>query len=113
MIIKYFLTKKTVEDEKNLHCYTFIVSNIKYNKNQIKKEIIELFGFPIKNIRTMIYPKKNKSKFTKKGVLYGRSNSFKKVKIQFKEDKNVDLSNKKNIINVSKEIKTNNTRTKV
>ncbi len=81
---------------KKYNFYTFSV-DISCNKIQIKKEIEKLFGFSIKNVRTMIYPRKDKSKYTKKGFLYGRTNKVKKAIVQFYENQKLDLLNKKEI----------------
>ncbi|WP_185860530.1 50S ribosomal protein L23 [Blattabacterium cuenoti] len=95
IFIKPFITDKSYKGEK-YSCYTFSV-NINYNKIQIKKEIKKLFGFSVKNIRTMVYPRKDKSKYTKKGFLYGRTNKLKKVTVQFYENQKIDFLNKKEI----------------
>ncbi|WP_341664955.1 50S ribosomal protein L23 [Blattabacterium cuenoti] len=93
ILIKPFITDKSYKGNK-YNCYTFSVG-INCNKIQIQKRINELFGFSIKNIRTMIYPRKNKSKYTKKGFLYGRTSKIKKVVVQFFEDQKIDFLNKK------------------
>ncbi|WP_317168001.1 50S ribosomal protein L23 [Blattabacterium cuenoti] len=88
-LIKPFITDKSSIYKMN-NCYIFSVS-INWNKTEIKKKINEIFGFSVKKIRTMIYPKKNKSKYTKKGVLYGKTNRIKKVIIQLKENQIIDF----------------------
>ncbi|BBA17318.1 50S ribosomal protein L23 [Blattabacterium cuenoti] len=93
ILIKPFITEKSYKGNK-YNCFTFSV-NINCNKNKIQKKINELFGFSIKNIRTMIYPKKDKSKYTKKGFLYGKTNRLKKVIVQFYENQKIDFLNQK------------------
>ncbi|WP_185870329.1 50S ribosomal protein L23 [Blattabacterium cuenoti] len=102
-LIKPFVTDKSSFFKEKENCYTFSVP-IHWNKIQIKKKIGEMFGFSvnrIKNVRTMIYPKKNKSKYTKKGLLYGKINKIKKVIIQLSEDQKIDFLNSKKNSNVS------------
>ncbi|AGW86009.1 50S ribosomal protein L23 [Blattabacterium sp. (Nauphoeta cinerea)] len=94
-LIKPFITDKSYKGEK-YNCYIFSV-NSNYNKIKIKKEINKLFGFSVKNIRTMIYPRKDKSKYTKKGFIYGKTNKFKKIIVQFYENQKIDVFNKKEI----------------
>ncbi|AWU43677.1 50S ribosomal protein L23 [Blattabacterium sp. (Cryptocercus kyebangensis)] len=95
ILIKPFITdKSSMNEEKS--CYTFSVC-IKSNKNQIKKEIDKVFGVSTKKIRTMIYPRKDKSKYTKKGFLYGKTIRLKKAIIQLKENQKIDFLNQKNI----------------
>ncbi|WP_185859708.1 50S ribosomal protein L23 [Blattabacterium cuenoti] len=93
ILIKPFLTEKSSLRDEN-SCYTFSVC-IDCNKNQIKEEIYRIFGVSVKRVRTMIYSRKNKSKYTKKGFLYGRTNRLKKAIIQLKENQKIDFFNKK------------------
>ncbi|WP_341657536.1 50S ribosomal protein L23 [Blattabacterium cuenoti] len=93
ILIKPFITEKSYKGNK-YNCYTFSI-DINCNKIQIQKKIKKLFGFSVKNVRTMIYPRKNKSKYTKKGFLYGRTNKIKKAIVQFFEDQKIDFLNKK------------------
>ncbi|WP_185854635.1 50S ribosomal protein L23 [Blattabacterium cuenoti] len=93
ILIKPFLTDKSSLKEEN-SCYTFSVY-IDCNKNQIKEEISRIFGVSVKRIRTMIYSRKDKSKYIKKGFLYGRTNRLKKAIIQLKENQKIDFFNKK------------------
>ncbi|ACY40260.1 50S ribosomal protein L23 [Blattabacterium sp. (Blattella germanica) str. Bge] len=95
ILIKPFVTEKSSQGEKN-NCYTLSV-NVNYNKIQIKKEIKKKFGFSVKNVRTMIYPRKDKSKYTKKGFLYGKTKKMKKVIIQFKENQKIDFFNQQEV----------------
>ncbi|WP_185873672.1 50S ribosomal protein L23 [Blattabacterium cuenoti] len=95
ILIKPFISEKSSKEEKRF-CYTFSV-DINNNKNQIKKRINQIFGVDIEKIRTMIYYRKNKSKFTKKGFLYGKTNKFKKVIVQLKKNHKIDFFDKKEI----------------
>ncbi|WP_185861960.1 50S ribosomal protein L23 [Blattabacterium cuenoti] len=92
-LIKPFITDKSSKGNKK-NCYIFSV-HIDCNKIQIKKEIKKIFGFSVKNVRTMIYPKKDKSKYTKKGFLYGKTNRIKKIIVQFNENQKIDFFEKK------------------
>ncbi|WP_185872036.1 50S ribosomal protein L23 [Blattabacterium cuenoti] len=95
IFIKPIFTEKS-ENFKKKNCYILHV-NVNCNKIQIKKEIKKIFGFSVKNVRSMIYPKKDKSKYTKKGFIYGKTNKIKKAIIQFKENQKIDFFNKKEI----------------
>ncbi|AFJ90826.1 50S ribosomal protein L23 [Blattabacterium sp. (Blaberus giganteus)] len=95
ILVKPFVTEKSYKEEK---CNRYIFSvNINCNKIQIEKEITKLFGFSVKNIKTMISPRKNKSKYTKKGFIYGRSNKIKKAIVQFHENQKINFLNEKKI----------------
>lgn len=94
MIIKPIFTKKTIKQEKD-GCYFFITKKTKVNKKEIKKHIFKMFNIPIKKIRTMIYYRKDKSRITKNGVISGKSKKFKKIIIQFLNNKKFDLKKEK------------------
>ncbi|WP_185865830.1 50S ribosomal protein L23 [Blattabacterium cuenoti] len=93
ILIKPFFTEKFT---KNNNSYILSV-DINCNKIQIKKKIQKKFGVSVKNVRTMIYPRKDKSKYTKKGFLYGKTNRIKKAVIQLKENQKIDFFNKKEV----------------
>ncbi|WP_185859113.1 50S ribosomal protein L23 [Blattabacterium cuenoti] len=95
ILIKPFVTEKFTKENKN-NCYILSV-DVKSNKIQIKKEIKKKFGVSVKNVRTMIYPRKDKSKYTKKGFLYGKTNKIKKAVLQFEENQKIDFINKKEV----------------
>ncbi|WP_185870881.1 50S ribosomal protein L23 [Blattabacterium cuenoti] len=93
--IRPVVTEKTSENDKN-SIYTFYVC-ISCNKIQIKEKINKVFGCSVKSIRTMIYYRKNKSKYTKKGLLYGKTNKLKKAIIQLEENQKISFSKEKEI----------------
>ncbi|WP_185853152.1 50S ribosomal protein L23 [Blattabacterium cuenoti] len=95
ILIKPFVTEKLTKKDKN-NCYALSV-DVNCNKIQIKKEIKKKFGISVKNIRTMIYPRKDKSKYTKKGFLYGKTSKMKKAVIQLEENQKIDFINKKEV----------------
>ena len=70
--------------------YGFIVNN-KATKSQIKKEIEKIYNVNIISINTMNYSGKSRSRFTKTGVLTGRTKSFKKAIINLKKDQAIDF----------------------
>ncbi|AER40677.1 MAG: 50S ribosomal protein L23 [Flavobacteriales bacterium] len=88
ILIKPFITEKYSIKEKDSY-YVFSVC-INSNKQQIKKEISDIFGVSVKSIRTMISCRKDKSKYTKKGFLYGKTNRLKKAIVQLKDNQKID-----------------------
>ncbi|WP_238783739.1 50S ribosomal protein L23 [Blattabacterium cuenoti] len=96
-----YLTEKSSGKEKNL-CYTFLVY-INSNKKEIKEEINKMFGVSVRKICTMIYPRKNKSRYTKKGYLYGRTSKVKKAIVKLEVDQKISFfKKKKEDIDISK-----------
>ncbi|WP_185873133.1 50S ribosomal protein L23 [Blattabacterium cuenoti] len=111
ILIKIFITKKSLINEKN-NFYTFI-TKVNCNKKQIKKEIFNLFGHKVIKVKTILYPKKDKSKFTKKGFLKGKMSRFKKIIVKFNKKINFNkLFDNKNY-NGDKKIETDNTKSEI
>ena len=61
------------------------------NKLQIKAEVEALYGVTVTSVNTMNYAGKNKSRYTKAGLLRGRSNAFKKAIVTLKEGETIDF----------------------
>ncbi|WP_185858345.1 50S ribosomal protein L23 [Blattabacterium cuenoti] len=93
IFVKPSITEKSSKRIKDNY-YTFYV-RINCNKIQIKKEIKKVFGCSAKNVRTMIYPRKDKSKYTKKGFIYGKTIRVKKAIVQINENQKIDFFNQK------------------
>ena len=78
VLIKPIVTEKmTIQGEK-LNRYGFIVDR-RANKLQIKKAVESLYNVTVSEVNTMNYAGKRKSRFTKAGILSGRTNHFKKA----------------------------------
>ena len=78
VLIKPIVTEKmTIQGEK-LNRYGFIVDR-RANKLQIKEAVESLYNVTVSEVNTMNYAGKRKSRFTKAGVLSGRTNHFKKA----------------------------------
>ena len=90
VIIKPFITEKMTAAGEKLNRYGFIVHK-KANKLQIKQAVEELYGVTVCSVNTMIRPGKTKVKYTKTGVLQGRTNALKKAIIEIKEGETIDF----------------------
>ncbi len=80
--------KVTAQNEDGI--YGFVV-NKKANKLQIKQAVEELYGVQVKDVRTMIYQGKRKSRYTKAGLVTGRAASYKKAIIQLEDGEFIDF----------------------
>lgn len=90
-IIKPIITEKlTAVTEEMPNRYGFIVDR-KANKLQIKKAVEELYDVTVESVNTMNYSGKSSSRFTKSGLLTGRSNSFKKAMVTLVEGETIDF----------------------
>ena len=70
--------------------YGFIVDR-NANKIQIKGAVEEAYGVTVNSVKTMNYAGKSKSRFTKAGVITGRTSNFKKAIVQIAEGDTIDF----------------------
>lgn len=61
------------------------------NKIEIKKEIEARYNVTVTDVNTMVYAGKNKSRYTKAGLIKGRTNAFKKAIVTLKEGDSIDF----------------------
>ena len=79
----------TIQGEK-LNRYGFIVDRTA-NKLQIKQAVEEMYGVKVSDVNTINYNGKRKSRFTKAGLLSGRSNHFKKAIVTLAGEDKIDF----------------------
>ncbi len=90
ILIKPLVTEKmTIQGEK-LNRYGFVVDR-RANKLEIKKAVEEMYGVTVKEVNTVNYHGKRKSRFTKAGLLTGRSNHFKKAIVTLAGEDKIDF----------------------
>ena len=70
--------------------YGFIV-DIEANKVEIKKAVEKQYGVTVESVNTMRMMVKQKSRFTKTGVLTGRKPNFKKAIVTLAEGDIIDF----------------------
>lgn len=90
VIIKPIVTEKMTEQGEKLNRYAFVVDK-KANKLQIKDAVEELYNVSVASVNTMVYAGKEKSRYTKSGVIVGRTNSFKKAMVKLAEGDQIDF----------------------
>lgn len=90
ILIKPILTEKANAQQDKLRCYAFKVAR-KANKLEIKKAIESFYGVTITKVNTSVSPGKNKSRFTKAGVISGRKPAYKKAYVTVAEGETIDL----------------------
>ena len=89
-IIKPLVTEKMTGITEKLNQFGFIVRP-EANKLQIKAEIEAMYNVTVVSVNTMKYAGKNKSRYTRSGLIHGRSNAFKKAVVTLKEGETIDL----------------------
>lgn len=90
VLIAPILTEKVNGQMEKSSRYTFEVAK-RANKLEVKKAIEEFYGVKVEDVNTIIVPAKNKSRFTKAGVLRGRKSGYKKAVITLAEGDSIDL----------------------
>ena len=79
IIVKPLVTEKmTAISDKMNNRFGFIVRP-EFNKLEIKREIEATYNVTVLDVNTMRYQGKNKTRYTKSGLLKGRKNAFKKA----------------------------------
>lgn len=90
VLIKPVLTEKANAQQDKLRRYAFKVAK-KANKLEIKKAVESFYGVTVTNVNTAVAPGKNKSRYTKAGVINGRKPSYKKAFVTVAEGDTIDL----------------------
>ena len=91
IIIKPIVTEKqTAITEKFPNRYGFRVSP-DANKLEIKKAVEVMYGVNVESVNTMNYAGKKKSRYTKSGIIYGKTSAFKKAIVTLKEGETIDF----------------------
>ena len=90
ILIRPIVTEKmTIQGEK-LNRYGFIVDR-DANKIEIKDAIQQQYGVTVKDINTVNYHGKRKSRYTKAGMLSGRMNPFQKAYVTLAGEDKIDF----------------------
>ena len=90
IIIKPVITEKMTELGEKLNRFGFIVDK-RANKIQIKNAIEDFYGVDVVAVNTMNYSGKEKSRFTKAGVIAGRTSAVKKAIVTLAEGETIDF----------------------
>jgi len=88
IILKPVLTEKMTAMTEKLNKVAFIV-DIKANKFEIKNAIQERYDVKVVSVNTVKYQGKSKSRYTKAGVISGRTNSYKKAIITLSKNDSI------------------------
>lgn len=90
IIIKPVVTEKMTDLGEKLNRFAFIVAK-DANKIEIKKAIAEYYDVTVLSVNTMNHKGKAKSRFTKAGLLSGRTNATKKAIVTLAEGDTIDF----------------------
>jgi large subunit ribosomal protein L23 len=90
ILIKPIITEKMSELGDKLNRYGFIVHK-DANKVQIKKAVEELYGVDVASVNTINYAGKRKSRYTKTGLIQGKTSSSKRAIITLAQGDTIDF----------------------
>lgn len=90
IIFKPVLTEKMSALTDKEHKVAFVVAK-DANKIEIKKAVEEMYGVKVTAVNTQRYQGKVKSRYTKAGVITGRTVSFKKAIVTLAEGDSIDF----------------------
>lgn len=90
ILIRPIVTEKMNLLTEKYNRYGFRVDK-KANKHEIKKAVEEIYGVKVTTVNTMVYAGKLKSRFTKGGVITGRTMTFKKAIVTLTEGDSIDF----------------------
>lgn len=92
ILIKPVITEKATIDSEVNNRYTFEVS-MRTNKVEIKKAVEAAYGVSVEKVRTINVRPNRKSRYTKSGVITGKTNAIKKAIVQLAEGDTIDFYN--------------------
>ena len=91
IIIKPLVTEKmTAITEKHNNRFGFVVRP-DANKLEIKKAVETLYNVTVVDVNTMRYAGKSKARYTKAGLVKGRTDAYKKAIVTLKEGDTIDF----------------------
>lgn len=90
IIIKPIVTEKMTAITEKLNRYGFRVQP-DANKIEIAKAIEEMYNVTVVSVNTMNYRGKNKSRYTKAGMVKGSESAYKNAIVTLKEGDSIDF----------------------
>lgn len=90
IIIKPIVTEKMTKLGEKLNRYAFKVQK-EANKIQIKAAVETMYNVTVTDVNTLIVAPKQKSRFTKSGVISGKASAYKKAIVTVKEGEQIDF----------------------
>ena len=92
IIVKPIVTEKVTKNSELLNQFGFVVDR-KANKVQIKKAVEAAYGVKVVDVNTMNVRPDRSTKYTKSGLITGKTNAYKKAIVQVKEGETIDFYN--------------------
>jgi len=90
ILIKPIITEKATTDSELFNRYGFVVDK-KANKVEIKKAVEAAYNVSVTKVRTLNVRPDRKSRFTKTGMITGKTAAIKKAIVQVADGDVIDL----------------------
>jgi large subunit ribosomal protein L23 len=90
ILVKPLVTEKMNNQAERYNRYGFVV-NRKATKTEIKKAVEGLYNVKVDTVNTMVYGGKVKSRYTKSGVITGKTAAYKKAMVTLAEGDSIDF----------------------
>ncbi len=92
IIIKPIVTEKVTKESELSNRYGFVVAK-KANKVEIKKAVEAAYGVNVLAVNTMNVRPDRSTKYTKSGLISGKTSAYKKAIVQVQEGETIDFYN--------------------
>jgi len=89
-VLKKPLVTEKISEQNEQGKYGFVVDK-KANKLQIREAVEKMYGVTVDRVWTMNYQGKSKTRYTKSGVISGKSPNFKKAIVQVADGDIIDF----------------------
>ncbi len=90
ILVKPLVTEKMTTQTERFNRYGFVVDR-RATKPQIKKAVESLYDVTVERVNTMVYGGKIKSRFTKGGVISGKTATYKKAFVTLVDGDSIDF----------------------
>lgn len=90
ILVKPLVTEKMNAQSERFNRYGFVVDR-RASKPQIKKAVESLYNVTVESVNTMVYGGKVKSRYTKGGIITGKTNAYKKAVVTLVEGDSIDF----------------------
>jgi large subunit ribosomal protein L23 len=90
ILVKPLITEKMTTDTEKNNAYGFVVAD-GANKVEIKKAVEKEYGVTVTSVRTLRVDGKRRQRYTKTGIIKGRTVGYKKAIVSLAEGEMIDF----------------------
>ena len=90
ILVKPLITEKMTADTEKNNAYGFVVAD-GANKVEIKKAVEKEYGVTVTSVRTLRVDGKRRQRYTKTGIIKGRTDGYKKAIVSLAEGEMIDF----------------------